>query len=428
MIKWLATILVFSALRLHAGVKIEEVYLENKFTGYLVESDFFSAVIFAPDKLNPIQVSPDALRGGWFRNLALKGSENLLAGGQAPDGKLRYGLVQVFEPVMELPEKQKEFILPGIGKSIVDDNGEIQIKEPFPWTAKISYSGKNKENAEISFSQDCDGKGQKLNYKMRIDCTFTDSAIMEIHGVFLNLDTKTFTGRISPAAIFNNSDETAPWIAIPYQRARKLKTGRITYIDSTPLPVSRLSDYYEFSQDRLSKVKRWLAVGGLKQKGMLVFLSEANPEKAVFWKSGNCFSAFPCVKLEAKPQERVEWSWKIIIGRGLDAIDSVTEKGILGINLSKPGQGKHRRYKCTIQFLPVAKSKDLIMDILLKSARGMILDVKSYEMFDSSPLKPESIIMKLPGRVQPDARYLLKVELMKDGNIFMHSDHWLFPE
>lgn len=422
-------ILVLAGLHLSAEVKIEEVYYKKKFAGYLVNSRFFRTVLFAPNELKSDQLDSNIIRGGWLKSISLKNSHNLLGACKTSDGTVRYGIAQIFAPQIEASEEQKEVILPGIGRGSVDSSGNTKIKEYFPWESNITYEGKNKDNATISFLQDSDSNKKKLNYKMRIDCSFTDSSIIELRGVFFNLGEKEIKARISPSAIFNNNDNsTNPWLVVPYQRSKIISGKRITYIDCNPTPVKDLRERYEFTGDRLSKAKRWVAIGGLKQKGILSFLSEAVIEKIIFRKTENCFSVLPYINITAAPGKRVEWTWKIIVGRGLDTVSNVNEKGILGVKMAKYGHSKYPRYKCKLQFLPTQKSKDMVMDVLVKSSRGTILGIKSYEMFDSSPLKPESINMKLPKRLRPNKRYSIKLEVLKDSNLFMTIDHWVFPE
>jgi hypothetical protein len=422
-------ILVLAGIQLSAGVKIENVYHKKKLAGYLVSSRFFSTVLFAPNELKSDQLDSNLIRGGWFRSASLKNSDNLLGACKTSGGIIHYGIAQIFEPLVEAPENQKEMIFPGVGRAVIEDNGSFKIKEFFPWESSITYEDKNQENATISFLQDSDTNKRKLDYKMRIDCKFTDSSVIELRGIFFNLGQKTLKARISPTAIFNNNDNSAaPWIVVPYQRAKLINGKRITYIDCNPVPVKDFRERYEFSGDRLSKAKRWIAVGGLRQKGLLSFISEAAIEKVVFWKTENCFSVLPYINITADPGKRVEWSWKIVVGRGLDTVSNVNAKGTLGVKMLKYMHAKKPRYKCKLQFLPTRKSKDMVMDVLVKSSRGTILGIKSYEMFDSSPLKPESIDMKLPKRLKPNNRYSIKVEVLKDSNIFMTIDHWLFPE
>ena len=422
-------VLVLAGMQLSAGVKIENVYYKKKFAGYLVNSPFFSTVLFAPNELKTDQYDSNLIRGGWFQSIFLKNSDNLLGACKTPDGTVHYGIAQIFEPLTEQSEDQKEMIFPGVGRGIIDNNGNAKIKEFFPWETNVSYEGSNKEKATISFLQDSDTSKKKLDYKMRIDCKFTDSAVIELRGVFFNLGKTPLKARISPTAIFNNNDKSAtPWLVVPYQKSKLIKEKRITYIDCNPVLVKDFRERYEFTGDRLSKAKRWIAIGGLRQKGLLSFISENLIEKVIFWKNENCFSVLPYINITAAPGKRVEWKWQIIVGRGLDTVSNVNDKGILGVKMAKYGQAKHPRYKCKLQFLPTRKSKDMVMDVLVKSSRGTILGIKSYEMFDSSPLKPESINMKLPKRLRPNNRYSIKLEVLKDSDIFMTIDHWLFPE
>jgi CTP:phosphocholine cytidylyltransferase-like protein len=108
----------------------------------------------------------------------------------------------------------------------------------------------------------------------------------------------------------------------------------------------------------------------------------------------------------------------------MNTVNNVTEKGLFGIQLRKYSQGK--RYKCEIQYMPVTSNDGLIMDILLKASRGYILSTKSYETFKISPLHPELITMKLPGRVEPNDRYKLKIDMFKGDSLLTSIEHWLF--
>lgn len=420
-------ILVLAGLHLSAEVKIEEVFYKKKFAGYLVNSRFFRTVLFAPNELKSDQFGSNIIRGGWLKSISLKNSHNLLGACKTPDGTVRYGIAQIFVPQTTKSEEHKEVIFPGVGRGSIDSSGNTKIKEFFPWESKITR--KNKDNVTISFLQDSDTNKKKLNYKMRIDCSFTNSSIIELRGVFFNLGEKELKARISPSAIFNNNDKSAnPWIVVPYQKSKIINGKRITYIDCNPASVKDFRERYEFTGDRLSKAKRWIAVGGLKQKGLLSFLSESVIEKIIFKKTENWFSVLPYININAAPGKRIEWTWKIIVGRGLDTVSNVNERGTLGVKIAKYGRGKYPRYKCKLQFLPTQKSKNMVMDVLVKSSRGTILGIKSYEMFDSSPLKPESINMKLPKRIRPNKRYSIKLEVLKNSNMFMTIDHWIFPE
>jgi len=422
-------IFLFLLVSLQAGakVKVEKVYFEKKFAGYLISNKFFKTILITPNKLESNQHATDIVRGGWFKSIVLKNSVDLLGEGATPEGVIRYGLAQVFEPLVEIPKGQKELILPGVGRGTIDDKAVLKIVEFYPWKSTVSEVGKDKEKLMVSFLQDCDNSKKELNYKMRIDCIFSDTSLVEIKGIFFNLSDKTLKARVSPTAVFNNSNsDLKPWIVVPYQQSRTIDKKRINYIDCAPIPIKDFHNYYEFTNNRLSKAKRWIAIGGLEQEGVFSFLSKAVFEKVVFWKTDNCFSVFPYVNLEAKPNERVEWTWKLIVGRGMKTINNVTEKGLFGLNLQKYSRGK--RYKCEMQFMPVTSTKGTIIDILLKSSKGHVLLTKSYETFGMSPLKPESIMMKLSKKVKAKNRYLLKVDIFKDDEAFLTMEQWLFPE
>lgn len=422
--KLLAFFLLLAGLQAGAAVKVEKIYLEKKFAGYLISNSFLRTVLITPNRLESNNYAVDVIRGGWFKNIALKSSGELLSKGTTPDGTIRYGLAQVFEPLVEIPKKgKKELILPGVGRGIINSNSSLKITEFFPWESKVSKIGDKKEKVMVSFLQNCDNSKKELNYKMRIDCVFSNSSMVELKGVFFNLSDDTLKARISPTAIFNNSNPNLmPWIVVPYQQSRTVKQKRINYIDCEPIIIKDFRDYYEFTNDRLSKAKRWIAVGGLKDQGVFSFISKTVFEKVVFWKTDDCFSIFPYINLEAKPKQRVEWTWKLIVGRGMNTVNSVTEKGLFGMKLKKYGT----RYKCEIQYMPIDLSDGMIMDVLLKAARGYVLSTKSYETFKISPLKPELITMKLPRRVEPNDRYKLKIDMFKRDKPVISIDHWLF--
>lgn len=261
---------------------------------------------------------------------------------------------------------------------------------------------------------------------MRIDCTFSDSSLVEIKGVFFNLSDKVMKARVSPTAIFNSSNPALkPWIVVPYQQSRIVNNKRINYIDCEPIMIKNFRDYYEFTHERLSKAKRWIAVGGLENLGVFSFISQAVFEKVVFWKADDCFSIYPYINLKAEPQQRVEWTWKLIVGRGMNTINNVTEKGLFGLSLKKYSRGK--RYKCEMQFMPVNTNKGMVMELLLKAAKGYMLATKSYETFKVSPLKPEFISMKLPKRVQAGNRYKLKIDMFEDNTHVLSMEQWIYP-
>lgn len=424
--KLLLFLFFLSSLQLMAKVEVEDIYFEKKFAGYLVSSKFFKTVLITPNKLESSKYNVNIVRGGWFKDIVLKDSVNLLGKGIAPDGTFRYGLAQIFEPLVELPKDRKELILPGVGRGMIDDKGVLKITELFPWRSTVARVGKNGENVKISFLQDCDNSKKELNYKMRIDCVFSDTALVEIQGVFLNLSKKTLKARVSPAAIFDNSNpDLTPWIVVPYQKSRTIGQKRITYIDTTPVAIKDIKNYYEFTHERLSKAKRWMAVGGLEQQGNLAFISKDVIEKVVFWKTDNCFSVFPYIDLEAKPEQRIEWTWNFIVGRGMETINSVAENGLFGLKLKKDGD---QRYKCDMQFMPVDSAKGMFMDVYLKSAQGHMLSLNTYKTFGMSPLKPESIAIKLPARISANERYLLRMEAFKNDVLVLTAEQWLFPE
>ncbi len=424
--KFLIFLFLLVGLQLGAAVKVEKIYLEKIFAGYLISNDYLKTVLITPNRLESNNYAVDVVRGGWFKSITLKNSGELLGKGTAPDGIIRYGLTQVFEPLVEIPKGKKELILPGVGRGIIDAKASLKITEFFPWESKITKVGANKEKVMISFLQDCDNSKKELNYKMRIDCIFSDSSLVELKGVFFNLSDETLKARVSPAAIFDNSNpDLKPWIVVPYQQSRTVNKKKINYIDCEPIAIKDFHNYYEFTNGRLSKAKRWIAIGGLENQGVFSFISKAVFEKVVFWKTDNCFSVSPYVNLEAKPQQRIEWTWKLIVGRGMDTINNVTEKGLFGIKLKKYSQGK--RYKCEIQFIPVNSSDNMIMDVLLKASRGYVLLTKSYELFKVSPLKPESITIKLPRKVESNNRYKLKIDMFKDDKPFVSMEQWIFP-
>ncbi len=425
MYKFLVFLFLFVSLQSGAAVKVEKVYLEKKFAGYLISNNFLKTVLITPNRLESNNYAVDVVRGGWFKSITLKNSVELLSKGAAPDGVIHYGLAQVFEPLVEIPKEKKELILPGVGRGTIDSNANLKITEFFPWESKVARLGDKKEKVMVSFLQDCDNSKKELNYKMRIDCIFSDSSLIELKGVFFNLSDETLKARISPTAIFNNSDPgLTPWIVVPYQQSRIVDQKRINYIDCEPIIIKDFRNYYEFTNERLSKAKRWIAVGGLKEQGVFSFISKAVFEKVIFWKTDDCFSIYPYINLEAKPKQRVEWTWKLIVGRGMNTINNVTENGLFGMQLKKYSQGK--RYKCEMQFMPVEANDGLIMDVLMKASRGYILSTKSYETFKISPLQPEFITMKLPKRVEPNKRYKLKIDMIKGDKMLVSIDHWLF--
>lgn len=425
MYKFFVFLFLLAGLRSAAEVKVEEVYLEKKLAGYLISNSFLKTVLITPNRLESDKYAVDIVRGGWIKNITLKNSGDLLSRGTTPNGAVRYGLAQIFEPLVEIPKEKKELILPGVGRGILDPSSSLKITEFFPWESKVTRIGDKKEKVMISFLQDCDNSKKELNYKMRIDCIVSDNSLVEIKGVFFNLSNETVKARISPTAIFNNSDPAlTPWIVVPYQQSRTINQKRINYVDCEPIIIKDFRDYYEFANERLSKAKRWVAVGGMRNKGVFSFISKTVFEKVIFWKTNDCFSISPYINLEAKPQQRVEWTWKFVVGRGMNTVNCVTEKGLFGMQLSKYSQGK--RYKCEIQYMPVDLNDGLIMDVLLKASRGYILSTKSYETFKISPLHPESITMKLPDRVEPNDRYKLKIDVYKEDNPFVAIEHWLF--
>ena len=425
--KFIIFLLFFAVLQLNAKVKVEKVYLEKKFAGYLISNKFFKTVLMMPNKLKSNHYAVDVIRGGWFQNIALKNSNDLLCKGTAPDGAIRYGLAQTFEPLVEIPKAKKTIILPGIGRGTIDSSAKLNITEFFPWKSTISNVGEKKEKIMISFMQDSGNKKKELSYKMRIDCTFSDTTLVEIKGIFFNLSDKTLKARVSPTAIFNNSNpDLKPWIVVPYLQARIVNKKRISYVDCEPIYIKDFRNYYEFTNSRLSKAKRWIAIGGLDNESVFAFISKTVLDKVVFWKTDTCFSVFPYINLEAKPQQRVEWEWKLIVGRGMKTVNTVTEKGLFGLSLKKYSRGK--RYKCEMQFMPVGSSSGMVLDLLLRASRGSILLTKSYDTFKLSPLKPESITVKLPKKVKSDNRYKLKIDVFENDNSLVSIEQLIFPE
>lgn len=424
--KLLLFLFCLSAVQVGAEIKVEKILLKNNLEAYRVSNKFFKTVLVSPEKMESNKYAVNVIRGGWFKSIALNNSDDLLSEGTSPDGTIRYGLAQVFEPLVEIPKTQKELIVPGVGVGIIDNQAALKIKEFFPWHSLVSRTEKDEEKVTVSFLQDCDHGKKELNYKMRIDCIFSDTSLVEIKGVFFNLSDKTMNARVSPTAIFNNSNpDLKPWIVVPYQQARIVDNKRVNYIDCEPVFIENFRDYYEFSNERLSKAKRWIAVGGLEDEGVFAFISKTAFEKVVFWKSASCFSIFPYINLEAKPGERVEWAWQLIVGRGMKTVNNVEEKGLFGLKLEKCG---NEQYKCEMQFLPVYASDGVVMDVLLKSARGSVFQSKSYETFEISPLKPEAITMKLPPKVKAKERYILKIEVFRKEKLDLTLNQWLFPE
>jgi hypothetical protein len=419
--------LLMPFMHLSAEVSVEKVYWQKDFAGYLVNTSFFRSILLVPGKSESDAMGPNVIRAGRFKSLQLKDSVNLLGKGKGPDGIMRYGLTQVFEPVGKLAPDQKDLILPGVGKGSVDGKGNLTITEAFPWKSSFSPVGDKKQKFKISFSQDADKNGKPLGYKMRIDCIFSDTAVVEIKGIFFNLSDKVLEAGISPTATFSNTSfQAKPWIVVPYQRARVVNNRRINYIDCSPNSVKELNEYYEFTGSRLSKAKRWVAVGGLMDKGSIAFMSMDVIQKVIFWKTGKCFSVYPYIKLKADPGERAEWTWKLFAGRGMESISHVTDQGMFGIKLER--QPRQRRYKCKIQFLPSEVHDDLLMDVFLKSSRGSIISTKSYESYKISPLKPETIMMKLPSSVNAGKRYSIKFELLEKDEVFLNFEQWIYPE
>jgi hypothetical protein len=422
--KKLIFLLLFSCLHLSAKVQVEKIYLQKKLVAYAISTKFFKTVLAIPGEQKSKSRAMNVVCG--LQSIILKNSVGLLGKGIAPDGTTYYGFSQVFEPIVDLSKGAGRVVLLGIGKGEIDDKGELQVREFYSWHSSVSREGRDKENLKISFLQRCDKGKKALGYKMRIDYTFSDTALIEIKVTFLNLTEKVLRVRVSPRTIFKNSNSKfAPWIVVPYQRSRHIKEKRLNYIDCSPILLKGLKNSYEFTRQRLSRAKRWIAVGGLEQKGIFAFLSKEPIRKVVFWKKADCFSVYPSFDIEAKPRESRKLTWKIIVGRGMKTIRNISEQGLLGFEVKK--RGKTKRYGCNIQFLPIKPSKDMLMELLLKSSRGYFLLTKTYETFVSSPLKPELVKLKLPKKVVEKERYLLKVEMLKNGNAFFSMEEWMFP-
>ncbi|MCP4460440.1 MAG: hypothetical protein GY816_20825, partial [Cytophagales bacterium] len=217
-------------------------------------------------------------------------------------------------------------------------------------------------------------------------------------------------GGICPLPIFKRGLEKTEWISIPHVRSKLVKKKRWQYIDTSPLSVDRMHDYYEFYSERLSKAKRWIAAGGLQDKELMVFKANRPLNKVIFWKTPHFFSISPMVNIKVAPVKRLEWQWKYLFGRGLDRVDAVLKNGLMSCQIS-PLSSKSKYFKGLLNFLPYKEMEDVSIDATFKNHRRRIISTGTYTMLTMSPLCPGYANLKLNKRFRSGNRYIMKVEV-----------------
>ncbi|QSH40771.1 hypothetical protein P0136_11530 [Lentisphaerota bacterium ZTH] len=408
----------------NAKVQISEIKVKKSLVACSVRTKYFRAFLVNPAKYNSAKYCDNSLRGGWFKNFIIKNADSGIMGtGESPFADYRFGLAQAFEPEIELTKGLKEAVLPGIGIAAIENNTIAKIKDFFPWTFNISQ---NSDKSIVSFSQSFKSKTSDTAYKLRIDCVFQDSAEVIIKGVFLNTGKQEIRGGICPMPIFKRGLEKKCWISVPHIRSRKIKKKRWNYINTNPLSVEKMRDYYEFSSQRLSKAKRWIAAGGMQDKELMVFVSARPLDKVLFWKTPGFFSISPMINIRVAPGKRLTWKWKYIFGRGLDRIDAVLKTGLLSCEIS-PRSSTSKYFKGRLKFLPYKETRDITIDAIVKNSRRRIISTGTYDMLQMSPLQPDYANIKLNKRFRKNRRYLMEIEIFKDNSLIDSNSDFLYP-
>jgi hypothetical protein len=391
---------------------------------YVIVNKYYTAVLINPGAKSLDQSAPGISRGGWFKEIVPSGSEK---GFLASENGVKFGLTQVFSSMNFVPvdqtAKPEEA---GTPKEIPDEQKKNSAESPVamaphPWQSNIE----EKDNEIIiSFFQDTQVSKER-SYKLRIDTRFCDSSKISIKGILFNSSKETLITTVSPHSCFNISYEAfmpKSWISIPVKRSFNVGDKKVISINSDPIPISKMMKYTEYNEDRFSKAERWVSAGGISGNGVFAILTKSPVAKIIFWKDNESFGIEPVIKIEAPPEQRVEWEWTLLFGKGLESVSKVTDAGIYSIKNVEVKDST----EVIINYLPSKDMDGISLDLTLNSPEGKMIMNKNKEFAGISPLNPGSVKLNLPPDMK-NKRYLLKFEFFTNDTAMDQFTYWLNP-
>jgi hypothetical protein len=393
---------------------------------YVIANKYYTAVLINPGAKSLDLSAPGVSRGGWFKEITPGGSEK---GYLVSENGVKFGLTQVFGPIIFAPADQTaKTEEAGAPKETPAEQKKDSV-EPLPATAFQPWQSnieKKDSDSEIivSFSQDVQVSKDR-SYKLRIDTKFGDSSKISVKGILFNNSKETLTTTVSPRPFFNiGYDALTPksWISIPVKRSFSVGDKKIASINSDPISVSKMMKYTEYNEDRLSKAERWVAAGGIGENGVFAILTKSLISKIIFWKDNDSFGIEPVIKIEVLPEQRIEWEWTLLFGKGMESVSRVTDSGIYSIR----NMDVRDSTEVIIDYLPSRDMDGISLDLTLNSPEGKMIMNKNKEFAGISPLKPGTVKLNLPPDMK-NKRYLLKFEFFTNDNAMDQFTYWLNP-
>jgi hypothetical protein len=387
---------------------------------YIVSNKFFTAYVINPGAKLLDQTDPGTFLPEWPKEI-LNASVEKSPGGNNDHG-VKFGLSQIFNP--------PTFTTPGQEKTVPSeektdeprrDSASLNQTTDGPWQSSIE---KNDKETTISYSLEVQTPKEK-SYKLRIDTKFTDSSKITVKGVLFNTGVETMSTTVSPLPFFNINYEAlnpTSWISIPIKRSFSAGDKKIVGINPDPIPIDKIMKYTEYYEDRISKAERWVAAGGIADKGICAILTKSHVAKIIFWKDNDCFSLDQFIRIEAMPNQRVEWEWTILFGKGLDAVSKVTESGLYSIKNVNVRDSS----EVTFSYLPSKALDGVSLDLTLNTPEGKMIMNKNKEFAATSPQNPGKVKLNLSPDMK-NKRYLLDLEFLAGGSTIDQFTYWLNP-
>lgn len=386
---------------------------------YIVANKYFTAFVISPNAKLLEQPDSRAFAIDWLKEIINASSEKVTNNN---DSGIKFGLSQIFIPPTFTPPGQAEKAVAGEENTSEPSKAALLNQIPAsPWQSSME---KNEKEIIISFFQEVQASKERA-YKLRIDTKFTDSSKIIIKSVLFNTGEEMLSTTTSPRPFFNISYEAMnpkSWISIPIKRAFNAGDKKIVGINSEPLPVGKMAKYTEYNEDRFSKAERWVSAGGLGDKGVCAILTRSPVAKIIFWKDDDCFGIEPVVRIEAMPNQRVEWEWTILFGKGLDSISKVTDSGIYSIkNINVKDSAE-----VTISYLPAKAMDGVSLDLTLNTPEGKMIMNKNKEFAALAPQTPGKVKLNLAPEMKTK-RYLMDLEFISGGITIDQFSYWLNP-
>ena len=387
---------------------------------YIVVNKYYTVFIVSPgDKLME-STDSETFATGWLKEIVNAGSEK---NAHNNDSGIKFGLSQIFNPPTFTPPGQAEKTIAGEENTGDPPKAPASLNQvpAVPWQSNIE---KNEKDITISFSQEVQASKARA-YKLKMEIKFTDSSKIISKNVLFNTGEEVLSTTTSPLPFFNINYEAmnpTSWISIPIKRAFNAGDKKIVGINSDPLSVGEMAKYTEYNEDRFSKAERWVSVGGLSDKGVCAILTKSPVAKIIFWKDNDCFSIEPVIRIEALPNQHVEWEWTMLLGRGLDSVSKVTDSGIYAIkNINVKDSAE-----ATISYLPAKAMDGVSLDLTLNTPEGKMIMNKNKEFAAVAPQKPGQVKLNLSPEMKT-RRYLMDLEFISGGVTIDQFSAWLNP-